>query len=712
MQVPYRLVVSAAVIGALILSLNLWWIHSPWLGVPAFFFYFGALALVVSRSRENRSQAPVGLYWAGLTLLFGISLLGTIIYYPYALTNAAVEIILLAPLFFVYLSYRTPFVFNNKPAPRQRRAMIGCSLLALLCLAADGLLLALVYINRTNDVLRSPWQVLGPEFFLLYLTATALVIWRTVRRERLSPLDYALISVHLFATYSVAGLIYPLGYGFDGFIHRATESWIYEHGFITPKQPVYIGQYSLVVWLARLTALPVWHLDVWLVPVLAAISLPPLFVALGHRLWNISAALAVQGVWLVPWLFFVSFHLTTPYNLVLLLTIITAGALALTLTDSLPWSVPWLLCAAALGTHALLGAPLALLVGGAWVVSKINRVNLRAGVLTAYVIISALSVPALFLVYLKMGGHDWPALVNPLAKIPHFFALFERPYWFSEQAPSLFEFLYRYDRLIGPLAFILGLSGFILDRNKKSVQYIFPLTALSFVLGSWLLRSWLVFPGVGRLEQGDYPLRLVKTSLLFLLPWSGYALYLLAAWIGAQAAKLPAIIRRLLPASAILCSGVLLMISFYLSYPQENPKVHFPGFNVTATDLAAAEWIHQDNAAYSYVVLSNPLVGAAALTKYSFAKYFATPAGQISYYSVPSGGPLYGLYEEMWLSGQKRETMEKAMNLAGVNKAYFVIPSYWKNFNQIVAGAKASADRSHEIDGGKIWIFVYTRPGR
>ena len=41
-----------------------------------------------------------------------------------------------------------------------------------------------------------------------------------------------------------------------------------------------------------------------------------------------------------------------------------------------------------------------------------------------------------------------------------------------------------------------------------------------------------------------------------------------------------------------------------------------------------------------YIVLSDQLISAAALTKYSFAKYYDTPKGQLFDYSLPTGGLL------------------------------------------------------------------------
>ncbi len=95
------------------------------------------------------------------------------------------------------------------------------------------------------------------------------------------------------------------------------------------------------------------------------------------------------------------------------------------------------------------------------------------------------------------------------------------------------------------------------------------------------------------------------------------------------------------------------------------------------------------------------------MEKYSFAKYFSTPEGYLSYYSIPTGGTLYNYYTEMWTGDQNRASMDKAMTLVGVKKAYFVIPSYWTKSNSIIAGAKKSADSWKSFADGQIYVFVY-----
>ncbi len=234
---------------------------------------------------------------------------------------------------------------------------------------------------------------------------------------------------------------------------------------------------------------------------------------------------------------------------------------------------------------------------------------------------------------------------------------------------------------------------------------LFIAMTLGLIVDAWILRSVIVFPNVIVYEQGDYPLRLLKSSLLFLLPFTMYGAYILYTSIMGYVKNK----KQLITVSIVILISIFLTFSFYFSYPQKNPKARFPGFNVSASDIHAVEYIHDLHADYDYIVLSNQLVSAAALTEYSFAKHFNSPLGELFYYSVPTGGPLYTYYGKMIYEGQKREYMIDAINLAGVDTAYFVVNKYWANSANIIEGAKLSADTSKEIDNGNVWVFEYKK---
>lgn len=684
---------SLTVAGAIFGVMNALWLHEPFFGIVVLALYSIPPSIHIGRLLYP-SESP---YQRGI---FGFLILTTLliillssVYYIFDMSPVTASVVTLLPLL---IFFKKPI---NSTTGHQKNLFHFTlpQLLSLLILVLDVSLLILLIQARTIDLSPSPWQQLGPEFFLLYAITTALLFFGTKKLHGAAL--YLPHSFHLFVTFGVAAIIYTYGFGFDAFIHRATETWIFEHGSISPKQPYYIGQYALVVWLARLTSWPIFFLDVFLVPTLAAIFLPVTVAVTSARIWNFLENKAILFTWIIPVVPFLSLHLTTPYNLALLLLFLTIF-LSIHYFESKEYRL--LLLLLTLGSvciHPLIGAPLFVYVVGVFCLTHVSKKQ-TAIVLPLYTLALTALAPVLFTINNFRVHGPLPIFHNPFARLPLFLELFARPYWYAKHTPLRFEILYGWAYLIVPVAVLLALIGvYFILKEKKYSWLILLTTSTGLCISAWLLRSWVAFADVVSYEQGDYPLRLVKLSFIFLLPFVWVALYRAYQWSKNKTFILPA---------AILIAAGILTISLYLSYPQRNIKARFPGFNVTESDFRAVTWIHEQHPSYDYVVLSNQLVSSAALTKYSFAKYFSTGFGELFYYSIPTGGPLYQEYGRMLYEGQKREYMEHAMEITGTNTAYFVINTYWANSDKIIAGAKTTADRWHVIDD-RVWIFTYTK---
>lgn len=690
-----------SLLGAVLLTLNLTLINSVMMGILGFTLY--SIPLTIWFSTIIKKTKDGGIFWGSITLLSIFIILNTISYYLYGVTKLTSLLVILLPLFtFLLPPKEIDHKFEFKPLSKITFKLRHFTAIFLF-LALDITLVIILIINRSTDLMPSPWIAVEYWYFLVYAVATALLFFLLYTRNSTKE-QILLSSLHLFTTFVVTAILYPLGYGFDAFVHRATEIWILNNGNIQPYQPYYIGQYSLVVWLAQITKIPLFYIDIYLVPILASLTIPAgIIYSLKHS-YNVLSKYTAYAVWLIPFIPFLSLHLTTPHNVVLLFSILLVFFSFGYLHNQVHAKVLLLLALATICTHPLVGAPMFVFTLAIIIIKKIAK-NKPAiiSILILLFVVLAISLPAMFILNNIRTGAGLPQFGNPLLSANKFFELFARPYWYAKNTPLIYELLYFWQTLIVPGTIIISLIGFILYQKKEQglLLYIFPISAFGFVVSAWLLRSWIVFPDVVSYEQGDFPLRLIKASILFLLPFAGYFLYSLIFWGENYKFKKIFLIKILVLGSA------LLMVSFYLSYPQRNIKARFPGLNVTESDFKAVEWIHNRHDDYNYIVLSNQLVSAAALTEYSFAKYFDTPNGEIFYYSVPTGGLLYQQYGKMLYEGQKREYMVDAMDLVGVSKAYFVINSYWANFDQIVAGAKKSADAWLILKDGKVWIFEY-----
>lgn len=685
--------------GLLLLGLNSLKIDNPLLGTSAFLLFIIPLCLHAGRLLPV-SNTPERLLWGGLSVISLTVLLTTGTYYLLAITPfASIGIcIILMLLYFLPVTPSHP-VLDSKNHPAYRD--MGYAVATLLI---DSILFFLLFTRRTDALLPSPWEALPFYFFILFGIGT-FFLFKTTTRPLPLTLKLFLNSIHLFIMYGVAVILYQIGYGFDAFIHRATEEWIAVHGFINPKSPYYIGQYSFVAWLHHLTQLSVHTIDIYLVPIISALFIPGVVWFTLKKVWHASETIALSAHWFIAAIPFLSLHLTTPHNLVLFWGIIIPFTAIGYTHKQLPGLILLLLSAAPMATHPLVGAPLFIFSLSVIVIQcfMTTRRAYLIGLAIATATITLL-VPGLFFLNNLRHGQALAPLTNPLANLKNFFILFQDPYWYKGNGGYLLELLYSWEKILPVLVFALGILGAAFyERSEKKKVLLWVAASVGCILSALLLRNWIVFPEVIRYEQGDYPLRLIKASILFLLPWSIYTLMHFFSFIKSRLQ--PARFWMIVP--LILAST--LTVSFYLSYPQRNKKVQFPGYNITASDVKAVEWIHEQHTNYTYIVLANQLISAAALQQYSFAKHFTTPRGEIFYYAIPTGGPLYEQYENMIYKGQKREYMEQAMDIAGVDTAYFVINKYWARSNEIVAGASASADAAFNIDDGNLWIFRYNR---
>ena len=717
-----------------IVLLNSLFLHSWVLGLGGLAVY---VYLFLAHSRRSLGSHISG----ALVLLSYLILSNAIVYYAYGTTLITSLAILCISwgLFWIPLRMRPiqktmQFAYKWKRFFEDIRHPFRDAKIVFLTITVgflDTTLLGLLWSRRTVELMPSPWQAVTLWFFVIF-TLSTLLLFYTVSKHSYRSMALALVSLHLFTLYAIAPLLYPLGYGFDAFIHRATEQWIFAYGSILPKQPYYIGQYSLVVFLSHLTYVPLFWIDVLLVPILAASLIPAMVAQTLKRVWpHIQSSwqiLLTLGIVFIP---FLSFHLTTPHNLVVLLSLLAIFATFAYQKNGTSWYIPLLLTLSALITHPLIGAPIFVFFLTAVLLKKSASRVWKFVWLLLSSLGQLILLPLLFSINNFRTGNGLPVFGNPFTAIPHFLELFARPYWYLQHAPIQWELVYTWERLIIPIALVLATGGFLLYKKKTINTYLYPVTELALFLSAWLLRSWVTFPDVVVYEQGDYPLRLVKASMLFLLPWMMYGIYLFFTTLKKSSIK----------TLAILCCAGALTMSLYFSYPQRNIKARFPGFNITQADFDAVEWIYKHETRFAispsfipdptltigtigelqrddiiseiyqedYIVLANQLVSAAALTKFSFAKSYHTSVGELFYYSVPTGGPLYQQYGKMLYEGQKREFMNAAMDLVHVDTSYFVVNRYWANADQIIEGAKKTADSWQIIDNGAVWIFEYDR---
>lgn len=587
---------------------------------------------------------------------------------------------------------------HNPLAEKGGRAKIAGLAAALIVIALAETVI-LVVRSATTTAIRSPWEVVAPAVFIVFGLG-ALLLVSLLARGRERALSLLLTIAALFVFLSVALLVFPLGYGFDSFIHQATESHIAEFGTITPKPFYYIGQYSIVLFLHHAFLIPIEWADKLLVPLLTALLLPAAWLlAAAHLLKEKQAAIrSLVFLFLVP---LSSFIVTTPQGLGNLWFILLLLLAAPRLTDRADRPIwPMILGSiAALLIHPIAGIPsflfLALLAASPDDSQQKNPTLARVFSWIIFVF-GCFALPLTFIMNnLRSGqglGFDVSALL-PAAFIHNL----RLDLFFENRFSPILDFVY----LFGWNQIILLVSGAIIgiiwSRRTilKAIRIYLAMAVILFV-NFLVIRSAVDFSFLIDYERGNYAERLIPLAVFCLVP---FLIIFAGRWLTALPGK-----PFVLQAAAVVLLAALTTSAFYLNYPRHDAYETSHGFNVSQADISAAVEVERDTAGADYIVLANQSAAAAAIRAFGFIRYYN---GQF-FYPIPTGGALYQLFLEM-NKNPSRATALAAMDLIGVNQIYYLVSDYWWQAERIRETAKTNADDWWEVENGRVVIFKYEK---
>jgi len=641
---------------------------------------------------------------------------GSAVYKAYALDWAGIAgSLVLAGLLFAGLLLITEN--NNQPEPKARTdkseqrmdkilPVFSAAYILLL-----GLTLYLLFQGRTDASLVSMWKFIPGWVFITYALAGLSLVVIMRRRP-----EYGLTGLipYYLLSFSAALIVYELGYGFDPFVHEATLEVIDQAGAVDPKPWYYLGQYSLILVLHKLLAIPIAWLNQALVPILAGLFLPPVLWRTMQSWFPDARAnlLTILALLVFPFSFFI---VTTPQNLAFL-WLVLALLYGLTCRSTRDLVLVYALALAALANQPVAGLPalffaFALTLYHSGIPYRLKRIFYGINWLAA-----ALSLPAAFVfVESQRTGKGLAGLALP--EITKIFSL--SPPRLPSGENSLLGLVYLYGFNLKFVVVAIGLIGaFLAWRYRKYCRlfgvYLFMSGAL---IMAYLVTKLLPFSFIISYERSDYADRILLVAGFLLLPFLLTAFY--AFFIRLRAKDV--FVRSALTIFLL----TLITASFYLSYPRKDDFHNSHFHSVGQTDLMAVEWIN-NQADNNYIVLANQQVSAAALHKYGFDHYYRSDCSQVDttddavldkcqngeeifYYPIPTGGALYQYYLSMVYDYPKQATAQEAMRLTGTKQAYLVINDYWWAADRIMEEAKLEADGSKSINNGKIWIFKFTR---
>lgn len=531
-----------------------------------------------------------------------------------------------------------------------------------------------------TDAVRSPWLVVSP--ISIIAPAVALITSFALLHRGVKLLGSLALFTSLFSIFASATILFPLGYGFDPFLHRATIAHIAEHGTITPKPLYYIGEYAIELFGNILGGIPIAVVDAFLVPLIAAITL------------TITARKLPTGVAMLL-IALSNFTTTTPQSLAYLFTILTIISVPKSIQRYRDLLASSIFAAAALITHPIAGVPACFFVMFSatrlWNTSPMKTITRSLLAIGA-----ALALPVMFAAQAIIShapvsfsfGNLWKLNNLPLTGF-----LFSRG---STWLDALYLVIGNFSTII----ILLAIIAIIFKKHKARPD---PLSDQRVMMLCLLISFAIVSLGIDfsyliDYERQDFALRLLLLSTLFALPIADE--------------MLQAIINRASgiswsrSAPAFIALFIVSAATVYGLYPRHDGYVRSAAFNVSQADFDTVYAIHQREAEDAdYIVLSNQATAAAALQEFGFRKYYHT---DIFYYPIPTGGALYQSYLSFVDTAPTKETVFAAMNLAGVSKAYVVVSDYWWKSDAIIENAKQQTDDWFAVDNGKTTVFIFT----
>lgn len=650
-----------------------WQILHAFLGTE----YVVLISFVYYQKNAQRNSVLTAPLYTSTTLL----LAGTFTYYLYQLNTIGISITLaitaLAATLYSYKKTPEPLRCSLKMRWQVPQLSFISGLLGIVFIASSIALYTFIVQNQTTINSPSPWLHLPKAFFFIYALATSTLIGfiATTKSKRLSLL---LLILHTFSSISIALLLYPLGFGYDPFIHQATEQAIFNNGVIQPKPPYYIGQYALIVLLNKIIPLSVGLWDKILVPLASSIFIPLfMYEGLKEKTHDKAALLASLLLLALPLSMLIT---TTPQalaNVYILLLVLTAQF------KQPPKYLMLLFTIAAVAIHPLAGLP-ALIFFVIWYILTHWGKNKKA-VLALFSLLGSISLPLAFFLNSKMSPFSLTISFkgwNNLIAVPQPLRLFN---------PFL-DLVYQYAQVI-PLLLLLGaLIGSLITKELRSWRpYI--ITATILAINYALIKGFFTFTTVIDYEAGLFAKRIITIIGLVLIPVAYQAFKLIIKRIMGQP-NLPIKLIALLIFTFTLVSGL------YLRYPRKDNYVAAAALTVSQTDFDVVHIIEARHPEKDYIVYAPQLTSAAAVYTYGFNRYINNKF----FYPIPTSSAQYQTFLALIDKNASPEELQALIKHVHAD-IYLVIPDYWRNAKRRIDYYSSIADEEIRLDTHTIFYF-------
>jgi len=629
--------------------------------------------------RMRQTFNPLSRWLLGAMIMLAIqSLWQTLFYYSDLKLNTftdAVSLLLtvltISPV--VIRKVSTSHAETNKESSSWTWTLIPLSITIL----ASTYIIRAAWLASTSNSISTPWPLLpsGTLFAIgAIMIAGAISAWKKSHQSATTLITI----IGIISVVSIVPLIYTNGFGFDGFLHRASMNILINDGTLSPKPPYYIGLYVFETWLSRLADISIAAIDRWLMVFIMA--LVPLFTSWSVYRQKNRGLIALSTLLFLPIAPFVT---TTPQAIAY---IIGFFAICSALGNIHIFATLALACWS-LAIHPLAGLPflfvtLAILLKNHWIKWPL-------------ILAASSSVPLAFFVLGKVSDNQVLFEISRLLNPDIFQSIMMRiqppinrvALW--ADAAALFELL-RIPLLIIASAFAIKKS----TEDKKQWTILFSAGVL-LVLSGFILQTTGDFPFLIDYERGNYSERLfIVAQLLFLIP----ALAGIADGV------------KRIPSLQIISSIFLLFIvpviasaNIYTSLPRHDSASVSRGWSVSLYDKEAVQWIDRDAGSEPYTVLANQSVAAAAVERLGFKRY----ANTIFFYPIPTGGPLYQQFLAAMNPDNNLEPIKKAAELGQTKLVYVVLNDYWWNAKKVAEHLSSLANTEKTFGDNQVMIYRF-----
>ncbi len=679
-------------ISTVLFLINTFIFQNPIFGGIVILLYFGSLGYVVGKSLYSDSDTYTSTIFGSLIVIACAMILGSLLFYTWNISIISLTFLtIILPILTWILSWKctNPNLLSHvKHSMFNIRITFPHIATSIIYVVLAVILVSLLILSRSADPIQTPWEVVSSKFFIVYALATGLLVFSAIY-QKYSRTHTVLISVHVLITYAVTNIVYAVAFGFDPFVHQATEKLLLETGTIFPKPLLYTGQYAFVVWLHKISNIAIQTIDTWLVPVLTAVTLPATLRYGLTKAFNVSERFTTLITLSLP-IFTLPLFFSVPQNLgnlLLLLTIFLSLPLLFTKSNAsiyddrriLKHLILWLIGITAITVHPFSAIPLLVYVFFVTVnVLKHNFPKYNNFLNTAMVVggITALaSIPVALLTVFNI-----PSTVVDTSFLPS-----NVPSWIPFYSP--FHLVYLFDAnsswllLVATIVGLIGLKKVHLIKQASSLLY-----TILVVFGIIVTLRFIPLPIIAY-ETQEFINRFWQIIVLFLMPIVFYAFFYISNKYKEQT------VSYTLPIFALFLI-LFITIGMYLTYPRNDAFNKARSFATSQYDVQAVQWIERDAQGEKYVVLSNQAVSASALREYGFVNRYYDG---IFYYPIPTTSPLYQLYLDMVYKMPTNERLKQSFNITSAKVAYFVINKYWLDYDKRVLEATELLGKPYHI---------------